>query len=173
MGTCRHERAVCGRPISDVVYLVDTNILSASAPTKAVTQPDLCNWMDVNSRHLFVSVITVAEIEDGISRSRRAGAHAKAGRLADWLETVLHLYADRVLPIDLPVARHIGALMDHARGQGHDPGLADVAIAATATLRGYTVLTRNLRHFAALGVKLIDPWVGLPPDAAIDISSRT
>ena len=152
------------RPAFEGLYLVDTNILSASAPTKAFPQHALRDWMDRNSRGLFLSVITVAEIEDGISRSRRTGAHAKAARLADWLDTLLHLYADRVLPIDLGVARRIGSLMDRARGQGHDPGLADVAIAATAAARDYTVLTRNLRHFAPLGVQALDPHESLPAE---------
>ena len=146
------------------MYLVDTSILSASAPTKTVAQQDMRDWMDRNSRHLFLSVITVAEIEDGICRSRRASAHGKAGRLAEWLETLLHLYADRVLPIDPAIARRIGVMTDHARGQGHDPGLADVAIAATAAGHGHTVLTRNVRHFAPLGVAVIDPYAGLLPD---------
>ena len=149
------------------MYLVDTNILSASAPTKTVPRQDLRDWMDRNSRHLFLSVITVAEIEDGICRSRRAGAQAKAGRLAEWLDTLLHLYADRVLPIDLATARRIGVLTDHARGQGHDPGLADVAIAATAAERGHMVLTRNVRHFAPLDVAVVDPYAGLPPDIRV------
>ena len=112
----------------------------------------------------FLSVITVAEIEDGISRSRHTGAHAKVARLTEWLETQLHLYADRVLPIDLGVARRIGGLADHARGQGHDPGLADVAIAATAAARDYTVLTRTLRHFAPFAVQALDPHECLPAD---------
>ena len=89
-------------------------------------------------------------------------------RLGDWLNTLLHLYSDRILPIDLAVARRIGMLADHAREQGHDPGLADAAIAATAVERGYTVLTRNIRHFAPLGVAVIDPYVGLPPDVGED-----
>jgi predicted nucleic acid-binding protein len=97
------------------VYLVDTNILSVSAPTKAVPQPALRDWMGRNSHALFLSVITVAEIEDGICRSRRTGARAKAARLAEWLDTLLHLYADRVLPIDRAIARQIGILTDRAR----------------------------------------------------------
>lgn len=118
--------------------------------------------MERNSAGLYLSVITIAEVEDGISRSRRAGAHAKAERLTDWLETVLHLYANRVLPVDVATARRIGALADHARGQGHDPGLADLAIAATALVRGHVVLTRNLRHFAPLEVPAHDPFETLP-----------
>ena len=118
--------------------------------------------MEQNSDGLYLSVITIAEVEDGIARSRHTGAHAKAGRLAAWLETVLHLYHRRILPIDVPTTRRIGLLADRARGSGHDPGLADLAIAATATLRGYDVLTRNLRHFAPLGIKAHDPFDTLP-----------
>ena len=148
------------------MYLVDTNVLSATAPTKAVPEADLRRWMERNSHVLYLSVITIAEVEDGLARNRRTGAHAKAGRLADWLDTVLHLYADRILPIDVATARHIGALADHARGQGHDPGLADLAIAATALVKGCAVLTRNLRHFAPLGVPAHDPFETLPADSS-------
>ena len=88
----------------------------------------------------------------------------RLGGLAEWPDTLLHLYADRVLPIDLAVARRIGVLTDYARRQGYDPGLADVAIAATPAEHGYTVLTRNVRHFGPLGVAVFDPYVGLPPD---------
>jgi toxin FitB len=146
------------------VYLVDTNVLSAGAPTKAVPAVALIDWMDRNSAGLHLSVVTIAEIEDGIAKSRRDGAARKAERLAAWLETLLHLYAAKVLPIDLAVARHIGGLSDLARGQGHAPGFADLAIAATARCNGWTVLTRNVRHFAPLGVAACDPFVALPAD---------
>ena len=146
------------------MYLVDTNVLSAKAPTKAVLATDLIAWMDRNSAGLFLSVITIAEIEDGIAKCRREGAHRKAERLAEWLETLLHLYADRVLPIDVEVARRIGTLADLARGQGHAPGLADLAIAATAQHYGWTVLTRNVRHFRPLSVSTCNPFEALPPN---------
>jgi predicted nucleic acid-binding protein len=149
------------------LYLVDTNVLSAAAPTKTVPRQKLRDWMERNSAGLYLSVITIAEVEDGISRSRRTGAHAKARRLTDWLETVLHLYANRILPIDVTTARRIGALADHARGQGHDPGLADLAIAAAALVTGYVVLTQNLRHFAPLGVPAHDPFEALPNDVRL------
>lgn len=141
---------------------MDTNVLSAGAPTKAVPRAELRAWMERNSAGLYLSVITVAEVEDGIARSRRSGAHAKAARLGEWLETVLHLYGERVLPIDIETARRMGVLSDQARGMGHDPGLADLAIAATALVRGYVVLTRNVRHFAPLGVPTCDPEERLP-----------
>ncbi len=118
--------------------------------------------MERNSDSLYLSVITVAEVEDGIARSRRIGADAKAKRLTDWLDTVLHLYGERILPIDMPTARQIGVLADIARSKGHDPGLADLAIAATASVHHYRILTRNLRHFAPLGITAHDPFAGLP-----------
>jgi len=146
----------------ELVYLVDTNVISAGAPTKAHAAPALGQWMERNSHLLFLSVVTVAEVEDGIARARRQGAHRKAARLADWLETVLHLYGDRVLAFDIPAARIAGRLADLARQGGHAPGFADLAIAATAAAHRLTVLTRNLRHFQPLGVTTHDPFVTLP-----------
>ena len=144
------------------MYLVDTNVLSAAAPTKAVPRQDVRDWMDRNSAGLYLSVITVAEIEQGIARCLRIAARVKAGRLTEWLETVLHLYSSRVLPVDVSTARRIGALADYALGQGHAPGLADVTIAATALSRGLVVLTQNLRHFTPLGVSAVNPFQTLP-----------
>ena len=121
--------------------------------------------MERNSERLYLSVITIAEAEDGIAKARREAAHRKADRVAEWLETLLHLYSARILPLDVPAARALGRLSDHARGSGHAPGLADLAIAATAQIRDFTVLTRNLRHFRVLGVGSIDPFEALPEPA--------
>jgi toxin FitB len=144
------------------VYLVDTNVVSAGAPSRPAPA-ELLVWMDAHSTLLFLSVVTVAEIEDGIAKLRREGATRKSDDLAAWLETVLHLYADRILAFDTPTARIAGALSDQARGQGQAPGFADVIIAATAQKRALTVLSRNVRHFAPLGVPVLDPFTALPP----------
>jgi predicted nucleic acid-binding protein len=143
------------------VYLVDTNIISAAAPARPVPSA-LVEWMDVHSSLLFVSVVTLAEIEDGIAKSRREGAARKSADLASWLETVLHLYGDRILAFDASTARIAGAISDRARGQGHSPGFADIIIAATAQRHGLTILSRNLKHFAPLGVAVVDPFLALP-----------
>ena len=144
------------------MYLVDTNVISAGAPTKAQAAPALIGWMEANTQRLYLSVITIAEIEDGIAKARRQHATRKADRLADWLDTLLHLYAARVLPVDIAVARRIGVLSDQARGAGLAPGLANLAIAATAANKGLTVLTRNLRHFRSLSVQSHNPFESLP-----------
>lgn len=144
------------------MYLVDTNVLSAAAPDRRGRSGELIDWMDTHSDELFLFVVTVAEISGGIAKLERTGSAAKAAALRDWLELVLHLYGDRVLPFDVPAARFAGELTDKARASGHSPGFADVAIAATAWLRGLTVLTRNLRHFKPLGVAVVDPFEALP-----------
>lgn len=145
------------------MYLVDTNVISAAAPSKAKSLRDLVAWMEAQSAHLYLSVVTIAEIEDGIAKLRRAGATRKANTLSAWLETLLHLYGDRVLAFDTPTARIVGALSDRARSQGASPGFADLIIAATAQVRHFTVLTRNSRHFVPLGVPVLDPFEALPP----------
>ena len=145
------------------MYLVDTNVISAGAPAKAAARPDLVAWMEVRSDRLFLSAVTIAEIGDGIAKASREGATRKAADLAAWLDTVLHLYADRVLAFDTAAARIAGILSDLARGRGWAPGFADIAIAATAQCHGLTVLTRNLRHFEPMGVPALDPFANLPP----------
>jgi predicted nucleic acid-binding protein len=144
------------------VYLVDTDVISTGAPSKRLAAPALIRWMGRNSDQLFLSAITVAEITDGIAKARREGARRKATALAEWLEAVLHLYGVRVLPFDVAVARVAGRLSDRARSEGRSPGFPDLAIAATAAAHHLTLLTRNLRHFAPLGIPAYDPFAALP-----------
>jgi predicted nucleic acid-binding protein len=147
------------------VYLVDTNVVSAAAPSKMPTAA-IVTWMDEHAADLFMSAVSIAEIEAGIARLRRQGAGRRADDLTAWLDTLLHLYGERILPFDVPAARIAGALSDVARSKGQAPGFADVAIAATAKRRGLTILTTNVRHFAPLGVPFLDPFAGLPPACA-------
>ena len=144
------------------MYLVDTDILSAGAPGRQERSRALVDWMDARSDALFLSTVTVAEIRHGIAGLERTGAAARAARLDRWLELVLHLYGDRVIPFDIAAANAAGPLMDRARATGRSPGFADLAIAATASSRNLTVLTRNLRHFLPLDIPAIDPLETLP-----------
>jgi toxin FitB len=145
------------------LYLVDTNIVSAAAPSKSANHANLVAWMDAHSAELYLSTVSIAEIEAGIAGLRRRRATRKAGDLAAWLEALLHLYSARVLPFDVAAARIAGGLADRAHGMGHAPGFADIAIAATAQHHGLTILTRNTRHFEPLGVPFLDPLRALPP----------
>ncbi len=122
----------------------------------------LAGWLDARSDDLFLSTVTVAEIGDGIAKLRRSGGLVRADHLDDWLDVVLHLYGDRVMPFDIPAARLAGLLMDRARATGQAPGFADLAIAATAGVHDLAILTRNVRHFAPLDIPAINPFDSLP-----------
>jgi predicted nucleic acid-binding protein len=104
----------------------------------------------------FLSEVSIGEIERGIAR-KRTGDAGFAQQLAGWLDQLLRLYGDRLLPVDVAVARRWGLLSAEI---GHDG--ADLLIAATALERGLTVVTRNLRHFAPTGVQTFNPWTKPP-----------
>ncbi|MCY4628880.1 MAG: PIN domain-containing protein [Acidobacteria bacterium] len=144
------------------MYLVDTNILSTGAPGPRERPVAWERWMDAHSDELFLSAVTVAEVCEGIAKLKRTGADLRARRLADWLEAVVHLYGDRILPFGLREARLAGMIMDRVRGTGGSPGFADLAIAATAASRDLTILTRNVRHFAPLGARVVNPFEMVP-----------
>jgi predicted nucleic acid-binding protein len=132
------------------VYLLDTVILSELR--KRQRDPQLVAWLqDTRPADLYLSVVTIGEVEKGIAKQRRLDS-AFAARLAAWLDTVLAHYAGRILPVDIAVARRWGQLAD-----AHGHAGADLLIAATALEHGLAVVTRNVRHFAGTGVLLLDP----------------
>jgi len=71
-------------------YIIDTNVISAGAPSRRAPM-NVIAWLDAQSMLLFLSAVTIAEIEDGIAKLRREGATRRSNDLAAWLETVLHL----------------------------------------------------------------------------------
>jgi predicted nucleic acid-binding protein len=150
-----------------VSYLIDTNVISAVAPTRRNRPCVLVDWLDRASAELYLSIVTSVEIRDGIAKADRDGAARKANVLRELWVAVEHLYAERILTFDLTAATIAGAMMDRARGAGEAPGFADVAIAATAEARGLTILTRNVRHFQPIYARILNPIEGpLPPVAS-------
>ncbi len=132
------------------MFLIDTDVLSALR--RPERSPGIVRWVArQRTTDLFLSVVSVGEIERGIARQRRRDP-TFAGALAAWLDTLLALYGERILPFDLPAARRWGRL---SGAIGHDG--ADLLIAATALERGLTVVTRNVRHFEAADVPVLDP----------------
>lgn len=142
------------------MYLLDTNIISAVAPTRRDRPEALVRWLVAASDLLFLSVITASEIQAGVCGVERRGETKKAERLRDWWNIIEHAYGQRLLPIDLAIAHAAGRLLDRSRA--HDTGYEDIAIAATADVFGLTVLTANERHFEPLGVRYINPLKTLP-----------
>ena len=143
-------------------YLLDRSVLSLLAPGRSEPSRDFADWLRRHAEALYLSAVTIAEIEQGICKLRRTGGAARADRLAAWLDSVLAASQERILPFDSQVGREAGAMSDRALAIGRHPGFADIAIAATANVHGLLLLTRNGRHFAPLGVTAIDPVVELP-----------
>ena len=101
----------------------------------------------------WLSVISVMEIRIGYLRVLKRDSDL-AGRLKRWLEaTVMTLFADRMLDIDLDIAREAAEMREI---HGLSPN--DSFIAATAKIRGLTLATRNVSDFAGTGIDLINPW---------------
>jgi hypothetical protein len=84
------------------LYLIDTNIVSRVSPTRHRTGDDeaLAAWIEAHGDALYLSVVTVAEILDGIARARRQGATRKAAMLDDWWWELSHFWSSRILPVD-------------------------------------------------------------------------
>ena len=142
------------------MFLLDTNVVSALAPHNVDRHPELVAWMRRNDRLLRLSVVTASEVEAGIAKAVRTGARARSASLRKWWAGLVELYDDRILQVDIRIAEAAGQMLDEARA--HDPGYEDILIAATARVHGMTVLTRNERHFAPLGMDVVDPFVRLP-----------
>jgi toxin FitB len=143
------------------VYLVDTNIISSAAPGRPAPYA-IVEWMDTRSALLFLSVVTVAEIEDGIAKLIREERRVRARIWHHGWKRCCISTVSAFLVFDAPTARIAGGVADQARGRGHAPGFADIIIAATAKRHELTILSRNVRHFEPLGVAVLDPFVTLP-----------
>src|SRR2546425_646352 len=114
----------------------------AKATLSSVVDDAVHGEPSIITRHGKPEAVVVAEIEDGIAKANREKAKRKAADLTAWLETLLHLYWNRILAFDVAAARIAGALSDLARSRGTTPGFADIVIAATARSHGLTILTR-------------------------------
>ncbi len=146
------------------MYLVDTNVLSRVAPTKSDQDAKLTAWLERNGEQLYLSAVTVTEVTFGIAWLAHRGASRKADLLRAWLHDVLVFHQDRVISIDIPIARGAGELLARTKASGFDVGIEDALIAATAESRALTVLTANTRHFQPLGVAYLNPFETPLPD---------
>lgn len=133
------------------MFLIDTDVLSALAKRRRNRNVEA--WFArQRDADLFVSVISIGEIERGIAMKRRHDPDF-AQALATWLDQVLVTYGGRVLPFDLAAARRWGELSATIGNDG-----ADLQIAATALEHGLTIVTRNVTDFERTGVKTLNPF---------------
>lgn len=139
------------------MILLDTNVLSEIRKIRnGRADPAVAAWSAGQAEaDLFLSAISVMEIEKGVLRLARRDPH-QAALLRHWLDhTILPSFAGRILPFDAEVARACAALhVPISRPE------LDAMIAATALVHGLVVATRNTADFEGLGVRLVDPWQG-------------
>lgn len=133
------------------MYLLDTVTISQALSRRA--NAGALAWIARQQpANLFLSVVTIAEIRRGAVQARKKDPKF-AARIDEWLIVTASAFADRILPINVSIARAWGTLQATA---GH--GGEDIMIAATALDRGLTVVTQNTRDFAGLCVKVENPF---------------
>ncbi len=137
------------------MYLLDTNVVSELRKAKSKRlNKNVAAWARrVSAPTLFLSVITVLELEMGVLLIQRRDA-AQGAILRTWVdEHVLPAFSGRILAIDTAIAQCCAAL--HVLNPRSD---RDALIAATAKVHGLTVVTRNVADFEPMSIKLLDPW---------------
>lgn len=135
-------------------FLLDTNVISELRKSERQADAQVRAWARGQMpASLFLSVITIMELEIGVARAERHDA-ARGQHLRSWFaDRVLTAFANRILAVDLSVARRAASL--------HVPDPRperDTLLAATAHVHGLSVVTRNVKDFRLTGVGVIDPW---------------
>lgn len=140
-------------------FLIDTNVISMLAPSRAEAPSAFLDWLDREDREgrIFLSVVTVHEIEKGVALLEHKGATAKAAALNAWLSGLLAAYDDKIIGFDASAAALAGRLEADAIASGHDPGMADAMIAGIAKAYDLRIVTLNVRHFQAFDADVVSP----------------
>ncbi|MGD0686417.1 MAG: type II toxin-antitoxin system VapC family toxin [Streptosporangiaceae bacterium] len=134
-----------------MTYLLDTNVVSELR--KRDPDPAVLAWYGkVTSAEIFLSMLTIGEIRLGIERLRRKDS-ARAELLEHWLRGLRAAYADRIIDVDA------GAAEEWGRINVPDPlPVIDGLLAASAKVRGWTLVTRNTADVARSGVSVLNPF---------------
>jgi predicted nucleic acid-binding protein len=138
-----------------MMYILDTNVVAELRKVRAgKADLNVATWSEsVNAADLFVSAITIMELELGVLSIERKDA-IQGAKLRAWLEQhVLPEFSGRTLPVDTAVALRCARLhVPDKRGE------RDALIAATALVHGMTVVTRNVADFQPTTVAILNPW---------------
>lgn len=138
-----------------MMYVLDTNVVSELRKLRSgKADANVAAWaLTVDAADLFISAITILELELGVLAVERNDA-TQGALLRTWLEKyVMPEFAGRTLAVDTVVAQRCARLhVPDRRGE------RDALIAATALVHGMTVVTRNVADFLPTGVSVVDPW---------------
>lgn len=136
-------------------YLLDTCVLSEFTRRKPDQQ--VVNWLDsIEEEKLFISVITVGEIQRGIERL--PDSHRKTELLV-WMNSgLMNRFSDRMIAVDAATMFVWGSLTARMEAAGQPMGVMDSLIVASALQNNLIVATRNVTDFLPSGVQVINPW---------------
>jgi predicted nucleic acid-binding protein len=136
-------------------FLLDTNV--PSELTRPQSDARVEKWLnDADDEQLFLSVVSLGEIFKGLTILPES---KRRQQLRQWVEDTLRPWFDgRILPVTEHIAERWGILAGECQLKGRGLRMADGLIAATALEHDLTVVTRNLKDFADLGVALFSPW---------------
>ena len=138
------------------MFLIDTDVLSALRRQERF--PEIVRWMSAQrAADLYLSVVSIGEIERGVILQQRSNPDF-ARTLSLWLDSVIALYGEHILAVNLAIARRWGQLSAKIGNES-----ADLLVAATALEHGLSLVTRNVRHFEPTGVAVIDPSAPTSP----------
>ena len=140
-------------------FLLDTDVLSLLAPSRAGLSKRFTDWLEQTDAEgrIYLSAVTVYEIEKGIALLEHAKATAKSANLRLWLAGLVATYQDKIIPIDAEVAAIAGQLDARAISAGQHPDMADAIIAGIAKVHDAIVVTRNTKHFLPFGIEFVTP----------------
>jgi toxin FitB len=133
--------------------------VSMLSPSATQAPQTFLDWLDRTDAagQLFISVVTIHEIEKGIALLELKGAVFKASALKAWLMGLVTNYEDKILVIDAVAASFGGQLEAKAAASGHNSGMADAAIAGIAKAHDLIIVTKNTKDFLPFGVGLMSP----------------
>lgn len=134
------------------MYLLDSNVISEMRKGPK-GDPGVHQILRTNEDLLFIPVQVVGELQFGVESLRRKGDLIQSGLVEKWLNAVRDNFEGRILPFDESCALLWGKLRS-----ANNQNLVDKQIAAIALMYNLTVLTRNVRHFADTGVRLVNPF---------------
>lgn len=136
-------------------FLLDTCFISEFV--KPVPDRGVCAWLQKNSPiELFISVISLGEIQQGLSQMPSSKRKTK---LLRWIDQDLRSqFHERLISVDEKVALAWGKLRGELRSNGRVLPVIDALIAATALVHHLTVVTHNVRDFEATGISVLNPW---------------